>query len=310
MEIFVSIELTEAQRARLSEVAGSDRAHFRGEFADDATVDPAFGGCEVAFGNLPPAWLPDATALRWLQLESVGFGEYADLDWPALGRRLTLTNLAGFFAEPVAESALAGILALYRGLDRLVDLQRSQDWQGAALRPSMRTLAGARVVLFGYGAINRRLEALLVPFRCSVTRFGSDWQAAALDEALGRADIVVCTVPDTPATRGLFGRERLARLPAHALFLNFGRGSLIDEDALAEALTARRLGGAVLDVTTCEPLPRGHAFWTCPNSIVTQHSAGGSDQEIDRKINVFATNLARYRKGEALAGIVDFSKGY
>ena len=310
MEIFVAIDLTEDQAARLRDIAGPDVLHLCGEVQGDATVVPPFLGSEVAFGNLPPSWLPATQALRWVQLESVGFGEYTDLDWDGLGQRVTLTNLAGFFADPVAESALAGILALYRGIDRQVALKRDRHWQGDRLRPAMRVLKGATVVLFGYGAINRRLEALLAPFECVTLPFDSSWRPAALDKALSRADVVVSTVPDTPATRGVFNRERLACLPKDALFVNFGRGSVVEEQALAEALTGGRLGGAVLDVTLNEPLPRDHAFWTCPNTIITQHSGGGSRDEIDRKIEVFAANLARYRKGEDLAGTVDFSKGY
>lgn len=310
MEIFVAIDLTEDQAARLRDVAGADVLHLCGEIPGDATVAAPFLRAEVAFGNLPPSWLSATQALRWVQLESVGFGEYTDLDWEDLGERVTLTNLAGFFADPVAESALAGILALYRGIDRQVALQRDRNWQGDRLRPAMRLLKGATVVLFGYGAINRRLQALLAPFECVPLSFDSRWQAQALDDALSRADVVVSTVPDTPATRGVFDRERLARLPEDAVFVNFGRGSVVDEEALAGALTAGRLAGAVLDVTQNEPLPRDHAFWRCPNTIITQHSGGGSRDEIDRKIEVFADNLARYRKGEDLAGTVDFSKGY
>lgn len=310
MEIFISISMTEEQVTRLRDVAGSDLLHFFGEVAADAPVEPPFTRCEVAFGNLPASWLTGTAALRWMQLESVGFGEYAELNWNELGKRVTLTNLAGFFAEPVAESALAGILALYRGLDRLIDLQRNRVWQGDALRPEMRILKGATVVLFGYGSINRRLEELLGPFGCVILPFGSAWQTDALDKALSTADIVVSTVPETPTTRGIFSRERLAILSEDALFLNFGRGSVVDEEALADALTAHRLGGAVIDVTHSEPLPRDHVFWACPNTIVTQHSGGGTMDEIDRKIDVFAANLARFRKGERLSGTVDFSKGY
>ena len=305
MEIFVDLELDEGQQARLREIAGEDVLHLPSRQAEGA-----FGRCEIAFGNLPPDWLAASGALRWVQLESVGFGEYADLDWGNLGKRLTLTNLAGFFSEPVAESGLAGILALYRGIDRLVRLQQKADWQGDALRPSLRTLRGAKVVLFGFGAINRRLAELLAPFHCSVIPFGSDWAAEDLDAALAEADVVISSAPDTPTSRGVFGRGRLARLHRGAIFANFGRGSAVDEEALADALESGRLGGAVLDVTLSEPLPRDHRFWSCPNTIVTQHSGGGTADEIDRKIDFFAANLLRFRKGEALAGAVDFSRGY
>ena len=100
------------------------------------------------------------------------------------------------------------------------------------------------MVLFGYGAINQRLSELLQPFRCAIDTFGSDWQTDELDRALSTADIVVSVAPDTVATRGVFNRDRLALLPDSAVFMNFGRGSVVDEEALVDALVARRLGGS------------------------------------------------------------------
>lgn len=310
MDIFVCLDLTDGQAARLRTVCGADRLHIRGCVPGEAALDPSFPACEVALGNPPPAWLPQSAALRWVQLESVGFGEYRGLDWPTLGRRVTLTNLAGFFAEPVAETALAGILALARGIDRLVRLQSARQWIGDPLRAELRTLTAAKVVLFGHGAINRRLAALLTPFGCSIAAFGSDWTDERLNAALSAADIVVSAVPETDATAGVFDAARLSLLKPSALFVNLGRGSVVDEDALAARLRDGRLGGAVIDVTVQEPLPPDHPFWSCPNTILTQHSGGGTADEIDRKIGHFADNLARYRAGQPLAGVVDFERGY
>lgn len=267
-------------------------------------------GCEIAFGNPTPEALTEAEALRWVQLESVGFGEYADLDWSTLGQRLTLTNLAGFFADPVAETALAGLLALARGVDRLARLQSSRTWEGDPIRTRLRLLKGARVVMLGHGAINRRLAELLASFGCEVTALDSSATPADLDALLPTADILVATVPDTPATRGLLSAERLALLPSHAVLANLGRGSLLDEDALADALAEGRLAGAVLDVTQDEPLPPDHPFWTCPNVLLSQHSGGGTADELDRKIDTFLANLARYRAGQPLQGVVDMTRGY
>src|SRR5438552_1438785 len=199
-----------------------------------------------------------------MQLESVGFGEYMGLDWTRPAGRVTVTNLAGFFADPVAETALAGILALYRGIDGLVRFQSERRWVGAPLRIRLRSLKGASVVFVGHGAINRRLAELLAPFGCPITPTTRGSPASILDEALGRADLVVCTAPDTAETRGLFDAPRLARLPATTVFCNFGRGSILDEDALADALEAGRLGGEVIDVIRQEPLPDGHRFWATP----------------------------------------------
>ena len=307
MKGFVYVNLTEAQRHRLERAAGIDLT-FQAEENDAAKE--ALAASEIAFGNMPASWLHDASGLRWVQLESVGFGEYAAFDWSKLSGRLKISNLKGFFAEPVAESILAGILSLYRGIATLTKLQAKAQWAGDQLRPKLKTLNGASVVLFGYGDINRRVEELLVPFGCTVTAFTRDWNNAALEQALSEADVLICTVPHTPRTAGLFNAARLGRIKHGAIFANFGRGSLADEQALADALTSGRLGGAVIDVTQVEPLPAEHPFWQYPNLILTQHTGGGTRDEIDRKIDVFLSNLARYRKGEEPLGLIDVQRGY
>jgi len=297
MDIFAALDLTDAQRARLASACAPDRLHVAGTDLGEETVADSFLASEVVFGNVPGGWLPRSAALRWVQLESVGFGEYRALDWATLGERVVMTNLAGFFADPVAETALAGILALGRGIDRLARLQSDRQWQGDPLRAELRTLAGASVVLFGRGSINRRLAELLRPFACTILTFGGDWREETLNAALRDADLVVSAVPETDATLNLFDGARLSLLKPTALFVNVGRGSAVDEEALAARLMDGRLGGAVLDVTRDEPLPAAHPLWACPNTILSQHPGGGTEDEIDRKIGHFAENLARYRAG-------------
>ena len=301
-EISVYVPLSEAQQDFLRRGATGDNIRFcDGTAACDSPV---------VFGN-PDARIVMANQnLRWLQLESVGFGEYAALDWSRPGGAAMVSNLAGFFADPVAETALAGILALYRGIDQLGELRRRAEWIGDPIRTGLRQLTGARVVLFGRGAINTRLGQLLAPFGCRVVTFGSDWLKVDLETELARADVVVATVPDTPATRGLFDARRFSQMKPRSVFCNLGRGSLVEETALAVALNSGHLSGAVIDVTRDEPLPAGHPFWKTPNTILTQHSGGGTSDEIDRKINTFLTNLARFHAGKLPLGLVDFTKGY
>jgi phosphoglycerate dehydrogenase-like enzyme len=92
--------------------------------------------------------------------------------------------------------------------------------------------------------------------------------------------------------------------------VNFGRGSLVDESALADALDSGAIGGAVIDVTQDEPLSPDHRFWRCRNMLLTQHTGGGSSDEVDRKIDLFIANLERFRAGEAPLSLVDFKRGY
>lgn len=180
----------------------------------------------------------------------------------------------------------------------------------------MRLLHGRRVIILGHGSIGRKLRRLIEAFDCRVlsyARTANDAELrtpAELDRALPHADIVACCLPDTPETRGFFGGTRLASLPPHAVFVNIGRGSLVDESALVEALLAHRIGGAVLDVTAQEPLPADHALWTCPNTLLMQHTGGGYDGELLDKARAFLANFAAFQNGEPLVNVVDLARGY
>ncbi|MBZ0261437.1 MAG: hypothetical protein K8F90_12655 [Hyphomicrobiales bacterium] len=308
MNIFVGVPLTPQQVSRLRNALLEHQLHFHRAPESDPAAREAFDGCQIAFGNPPPSWIADSLALRWVQLESVGFGEYIELNWKTFSKQLQVTNLADFFSEPVAQSILAGILSHYRGIGHLSKLQASQKWVGEELRPSLRILHGARVVLFGKGDINRRVAELLGPFNCGIMSFGRNWEHAELQNALAMADIVICAVPDSASTRGLFDRNLIGKIKVGGLFVNFGRGSLIDEVALADALESSHLSGAVIDVTKDEPLPATHRFWTCPNMLLTQHTGGGTTDEIDRKIDFFLANFDRRQRGEPLHSMVDFIK--
>ena len=124
---------------------------------------------------------------------------------------------------------------------------------------------------------------------------------ATLHEFLAGCDYLFAALPDTPATRGLLDADALRRLPAGCLLINVGRGSLLDEGALLEALHSGRLGGAVLDVFQAEPLPASHPFWSAPRLRITAHIAARSlPADIAR---VFLGNLRRFDAGEDLVGL-------
>ena len=133
-----------------------------------------------------------------------------------------------------------------------------------------------------------------------------------LDECLSRADIVFLSLPETPATRGLFGADRLARMKEGAILLNAGRGSAVDTGALCDAVESGRLGGAGLDVTDPEPLPEGHRAWSVRDILITPHVSGGYHLPYthDRIVEICGENLRRFRAGEPLLHRVDRKEGY
>lgn len=311
MNIFVYAHLDEAGRQILHENLAGHTLYFADKHATVEADLLAFQKAKVVFGNVPPDWLPQGEALNWLQLESVGFGEY--LGAPLSKQRTS--NIQGFSKDPVAETVLAGILCLYRGMDQLMKAQQEQTWRTLSIRPSVYLLSRANVMVMGTGSIGQRVIELLAPFGCAIQSYSRDVHAdlqsiEALDAVLPEIDILIGCLPHTPETVNLLSQSRLAACKRGALIVNVGRGSLIDQDALVDTLHDGQIGGAVIDVMYSEPLPGGHSLWTCPNTLITQYTAGGYDTELQGKSIFFVDNLERYLKGDTLINLVDFARGY
>ncbi|MBC7550919.1 MAG: phosphoglycerate dehydrogenase [Cellulomonas sp.] len=245
----------------------------------------------VVWGN-PADLLADAarrlTRLRWVQTLAAGPDAVVDAGF-APG--VQITSGRSLHDGPVAEHTLALVLAAARRLHLLVRAQTAHRWAGelGGLQParptdSFRTLAGARVLIWGFGSIALTLAPHLCLLGAEVTgvahtageRAGFPVIAAAdLDAALPGADLLITILPGTAANVHAVSAERLALLPSHAWIVNVGRGATLDEAALVQALRSGHLGGAALDVFETEPLPADSPLWDEPNVIVSPHAAGG-----------------------------------
>ncbi|MEO6244643.1 MAG: D-2-hydroxyacid dehydrogenase [Opitutaceae bacterium] len=307
--------LGEAQQARLR-AALTDHSVTFAATLPEAEKRTVIAAAEIVFGNAPAPWLDAAPRLRWVQLDSAGVDAYLKINAPSRAALVQLTNLAGFYDRAVAEAALAGILAFYRQLPRLIVAQTTARWIKNEVEPTIRALDGQRVLILGAGAIAQRLAHLLAAFNARVTFFsrtarpGSLSTAAELDAALGKTDLLINTLPHTPATMGFLNHARLAQLKRDAVVCNVGRGSTLDEAALVALLDSGQLGGAVLDVTALEPLPAASPLWRHSKVLLSQHTGGRFPGETDRKIEVFLANLARFERGEPLAHVVANARGY
>ncbi len=318
MNVFIySEDVHEKEKKIFEEALKDDDLIFGWDLNDETKAKEFFLKADVAFsGSIPGEWLTETDRLQWLQLESVGFEPYQPFGKAALDKGISITNLKGFFGIPVAETVLGGILSLYRGLDNLSALRKVKSWEKLDIRAESKVLHGSQVIILGSGSIALEIKKLLQAFECKVTVFGKSLEKAdivrveELECRLPDVDIVICCLPQTDETIGLFKSERLSILKSGALFVNVGRGTVVDEEALAYALTQKRLRGAVIDVTNEEPIPTDHPFWDCPNMVLTQHTGGGSTDEVEGKINVFLSNLERLKNKEDLLNIVDFDKGY
>ena len=211
-------------------------------------ADPALHEADAAFGQPDPLDAAQCERLRWVHLNSAGYTRYDTPEFRAAlsARGATLTNSSGVYAEPCAEHAFSFMLAQARQLPQALDEQRgSRAWSSTERRANSRLLLGQSVVLLGFGAIARRLARMLAPFEARITAVRR--QAAAvpgvtivpetrLAEALAEADHVVNILPDNPKTRRLMDAAAFAAMKPGAVFYNIGRGTTVDQDALAAAL--------------------------------------------------------------------------
>jgi phosphoglycerate dehydrogenase-like enzyme len=259
--------------------------------------------------------LSQATGLRWIHARSAGIDHLMS---PALhGSRALVTNGRGVFSASLAEFALGGILHFWKGVPEMVRAQGEGRWAPFAPLP----LGGKTLGLVGYGdigqAVARRarafdMQVLAVRRSAAASADGVRFLhgSGAVVELMRSCDCVVVVAALTAETEGLVSREALAALPPHAVLVNVARGGLIDEPALVEALRARRLRGAALDVFVEEPLPPGHPFWTLDNVLLSPHCADNVPGWLEAAVAVFLANLERFQRGEALLNRVDPARGY
>jgi phosphoglycerate dehydrogenase-like enzyme len=288
--------------------------------AELARWDGLLAEAEICFDfdwRDPADLLARAPRLRWLQATSAGIGGYVERLGLA-SSDITFTTAAGVHAVPLAEFVLTGVLHFVKDVPHLERMQRERTWE----RYAAGSLAGRRALVVGLGSIGRRVVEVLSGLGVEVwgagrpghhydlpraTRIGT---TADLDELLPKCSIVVLCTPLTSATEGLIGGAELAAMPPGTILVNIARGQVVDEPALIEALADRRLGGAVLDVTSVEPLPANSPLWGMDNVLISPHSASTLVTENAAIVELFIDNLGRYRSGAPLRNVYHAADGY
>ena len=249
-----------------------------------------------------------APNLKWLHVFNAG------VDHPVfasiLERGVRLTTSSGSTAEPIAQTAIAGMLYLARNFPRWLAGQRSHRWDQMRPPEFPRDLRGQVMVVIGMGKIGTeiaRLARMLGLRVIGVRRSGARTDHVdelrtpnELDAILARCDWLVIACPLTAATRNMVNAALLAKLPEGARFINIGRGEIVDEPALIAALESGKLGGAYLDVFAQEPLPADSPLWTLPNVLVTPHNSAASAGNEARVNAIFLDNLKRWQQNHAL----------
>ena len=273
--------------------------------------------------------LARAPSLRWVHSATAGVERV--LTPSSRSRGLVITNARGVFSRPIAEYVMLMILAVARRLPELMELQAERTWQPLEARE----LRDVTVGIVGLGSIGRGVGALGTAFGCRViaTRRRPEAGSHATDgagdepflgslmldrvlpperlpELLAESDFVVLAAPLTPDTQGLISDEAIAQMKPGAWVINVARGELVDERALARALSEGRLGGAVLDTFREEPLPPTSTLYDLPNVILTPHTSWSSTRVLDRSVDLFCDNLRRFADGLTLVNVVDPDAGY
>ena len=306
--------LSQQADAYLRRIREADLPDLRLMAMRDPNEGAACGStCDIVFGE--PSLISEIIMrlpnLRWVQSTWAGV---EPLLAPGLRQDYVLTNARGVFGEDMAEYVLAYLLAYERRILQRHTAQCAGRWNQT---PSG-TLCGKTIGLMGVGSIGAVVARMARHFGMRVKGYtrsseacpdvdmyyhGKDWTAFAAD-----IDYLVNMLPNTAETRRIVNAGFLAALPPRAVFINVGRGSAVDEAALAEALQTGRLAGAVLDVFEAEPLPAEHIFWRTPNVLITSHTAALSVPEGITPI--FLDNYRRLLRGEPLWYRVEFDRGY
>ena len=249
--------------------------------------------------------------ISWVQLPMAGIERVAEAG--VLDHQRQWTSAKGAYAEPVAEHALALLLA---GLRYLPQRARAHSWG----QPAAQTLFDQPVTIVGGGGITIALLRLLEPFRTQVTVVRRRDKPVAgavrtvppsdLHQALAAARGVVLTLALTPESRGMIGPKELETMDQQAWLVNVARGALVDTAALVGALRSDQIGGAALDVTDPEPLPAGHPLWDLPNCLITPHTADTEQMTEPLLAARITENVRRLAAGDELEGRVDPDLGY
>lgn len=257
-----------------------------------------------------------AQHVKWIFVASAGVEKM-----PAqaiIDRDIVVSNVRGIHKTPMAESILAHILAIKRALPWMYEQQKKSEWSKKAKQTELRD---STALILGPGAIGSEVGRLLQAF--GVKTIGcnrSGKEAANMDEmvsfdglldALPKADIVLSVLPKTIETTNLLQEVHFKAMKNNVIFMNFGRGNLVNENTLIQAIENSEIGYAVLDVFEEEPLASQNPLWTLPNVIVSPHVSSHSARYVERSLEIFKPSLEKWLKGERdLENVMDLSRGY
>ena len=334
MKIVSTVALQPAQRsAILNAVPGADLADRQCRTAEE--VGELVGaGCDVLLTFRVPNDIANRASVKWIQLLSAGADHV--LGGPLKGSKIPITTASGIHATPIAEYTLASMLAYAHRIHLAIRAQVRHEWmRSGAFMAGVDDIRGQTLGIIGYGSIGRETARLAAAFGMKVLalkrnpseRVDAGWCPAGLGDPDGKiparyfgpedretilreSDYVSVTLPLTDHTRKFVGERELAAMKPGAYLVNIGRGEVIDEGAMAAALSAKKIGGAGLDVFEHEPLEASSPLWDLENVILTPHISGANRGYMDKACELFVENLKRFVANRTLLNLVDPKLGY
>lgn len=256
--------------------------------------------------------------LKWLHSASAGI---ENLVFPELvNSNVTVTNAKGTFSHALAEFAIFGCLYFAKLMPRMLKQKRAHKWE----KFNVQELRGHTMGVVGYGDIGQACARLgrahgmsIIALRRRTEQSEQEQQQGLqvytpdkLHQLMADADYVVAALPSTPATQKLISADAIAAMKPTGVFVNVGRGSTVDEEALIQALQHGKIKGAALDVVAKEPLPESSPLWDLDNVLITPHCADQTDTFQHEAIDQFVANARRFVKGKELINITDKKSGY
>jgi D-2-hydroxyacid dehydrogenase (NADP+) len=304
-------------RVKLLDVVELNRADYRGDPIAKKKMDVILADTEIILGQISTNGLiARAPELKWIQLTSAGVDRF--LNPELINSNVVLTNVSGIHSTPIGEFVMEMMLMFVKKAPECFEMKQKHEWQ----RFTPAVLHGKTVGIVGLGSIGQEVARLAKAFgmRVIATRRTAKTKGARnvdtlylsvqLPKLLSESDFVVLSLPLTQETTKLIGSRELHMMKSTAYLINIGRGPIIDEPALIQALHEKLIAGAGLDVFATEPLSKDSRIWELSNVIYSPHVSGGMEDYMARVTEVFCRNLRRYLEGKSFLNTVNKKRGY
>ena len=304
-KIYTVLPLNDKQKQEL------ENAALDCNFVHLGKIKPTFEqvkDANVIIGNVSMDIIQKLEHLEFLQLNSAGTNGYADN--PLFPKHVKLANASGAYGVAISECILAGILTLMKHLPSYIQNQSNHTWKDEG---PVQSIYGSKILVLGLGDIGKEFSKRAYAMGACITGIKRNIQEKPeyihrlctmdhLYEELEQADIIVSSLPGSKSTYHLLDEEALSHVKKHPIFVNVGRGTLIDSDTLYKALSENTFSAAYIDVTDPEPLASDSKLWDLKNLIITPHVTGGYHlgETLNRIVKISATNIKNYCEGKEL----------